>query len=291
MTMDYQAQIILPRETSLYQTLDQLASEAKVVCFSGLPAVGKSLYVQQFSYLALMKGRQITTLQWDRARQAFEIEEVLSKYPEVDGITHAGIRKACGSWARGAVFNWYKQNTENTDLLVIEGPLIGNRLVELATPNQDEAEKCFLNKAVQFVVPVPTEEVRFAIEERRKKTSDAPGHKQEKADASPQVVMVLYKELSEVALKLGYSGPVDWYEYKPALYEFVYRKVLKNRNFVILNIDMLIDAKDSVYMFPESAREHLIPQHGEALCHIELMEKQFQTTGELETSVDEWFLN
>ena len=289
--MDYQSYIILPRQSGLYQTLNELASDAKVVCFSGLPAVGKSLYVQQFSYMALTKGRKITTLQWDLARQAFETKEVLSKYPEVDGITHAGIRKACGDWARSAVFEWHKQNINNNDLLVVEAPLIGNRLVELAMPIRDAAENLFLSKAIQFVVPVPTEEVRVAIEAKRKRTSVVPAHEQEKADASPQVVMVLYKELSEVAVKLGYSGPVNWYEYKPALYEFVYRKVLKNRNLIILNIDIFFDAKDSVHSFHESVKKQLIPRPKETLFYIELVEKQFQTTGELQTSVDEWYLN
>ena len=289
--MNYQSFIILPQETILYKALDELATQAKVVCFSGLPAVGKSLYVQQFSYMALSKGRQITILQWDLARQVFETEEVLSTYPEVEGITHAGIRKACGIWARGAVFKWQKENVDNNNLLIIEGPLIGNRFIELVAPMKDEAEQFLRSKAVQFVVPVPSQAVRIAIEARRKKTSDAPGHAGEKADASPQVVMVLYNELSEVALKLGYSEPVDWYAYKPDLYEFVYRKVLKNRNLVILNIDMLIDVKDSVYAFPEAIRRNLIPLPEEASSSIEVMEKQFRTTGELQTSVDEWFMN
>ncbi len=282
--------IILPKDTLVYRTLDKLATEAKVVCFSGLPAVGKSLYIQQFSYLSLAKGRNVTTMQWDLARQAFETEELLAKYPEIDGITHSCIRKACGWWARNALYEWFRQNEGNNDILIIEAPLIGNRLVEFATPMKDDVESFLRSRAVQFVVPIPTEEVRLAIEAKRKKSSATPSHEQEKADANPYVMMVLYKELSEVALKLGYQGPANWYQYKPELYEFVYTKVLRHRNFVPLHIEIIIESNESVYSFPASAKKHLIPRPEEVSRYIDLIELQFQTTGDLESSVDDWYL-
>ncbi len=288
--MDYQSLIIIPEHTQVYRTLDGLASEASVVCFSGLPAVGKSLYIQQFSYLALSKGRKITTLQWDIARQAFETEDMLSRYPEAEGITNPVIRKACGLWARKAVYDWSRQNEDPEALLIIEAPLIGNRLVELAASIQDEAEIFLSGQAVQFVLPVPTAIVRAAIEIRRRETTSAPKHAQEKADASPFVVAVLAKKLCEVAVRLAYPGPAQWHEYDPLLYEFVYREVLKYRNFHILKIDFLVDSKDSVYAFDGSEKRILVPGVKDTADSIKVVESIFPAADQLQASVDTWYL-
>jgi hypothetical protein len=289
--MDYQSLIIIPRYTNVFKTLDRLASEAKVVSFSGLPAVGKSLYIQQFSYLALSKGRYITTLQWDLARHAFETAELLSLYPESDGITHPCIRKACGLWARKAVYEWSLQNGDARSLLIVEAPLIGNRLVELAMPLDDEAEAFMKSQAVQFTVPVPATDVRSVIEARRKKTSYEPRHEQEKADANPFVVAVLLRELNEVAVRLGYPDAALRHEYNPLLYEFVYHEVLKHRNINVLHIDFMIDATESVYAFAGSDKKHLVPDVREAAEFIRQTNILFPEPEKLKASVYNWFLS
>lgn len=288
--MDYTSHIILPKHGTVFKSLDKLASGARVVCFSGLPAVGKSMYIQQFSYLALSKGREITTLQWDRARQAFETGPLLSKYPESDGITHPCIRKGCGQWARKAVYTWSIKNTDPRSLLIIEAPLIGNRLVELAVPANDECEDFLRMPEVQFVLPVPTAEIRTAIEARRRKTSTDPKHEQERADANPFVVAVLSKELSEVAVRLGYRGPSEWHVYNPSLYEYVYRAVLKYRNLQVLKIDFLVDVPDSVYAFAGPDKKYLVPGDQELIDSIKLVESLYTSAGSLQTSVDNWYL-
>lgn len=287
--MDYSSFVIIPKESTVHQTLDKLASKARVVCFSGLPAVGKSLYTQQFSYMALSKGREITTLQWDRARQAFETSPILSKYPEMDGITHPCIRKACGLWARKAVYEWNTRNIDPRALLIIEAPLIGNRLVELAVPARDECEDFLRGQDVQFVLPVPTAEIRAAIEARRRETSVDPRHEQEKADANPFVVAILLKELSEVGVRLGYLGSSEWHLYNPSLYEYVYSAVLKYRNLNILKVDFLVASPDSVYAFAGPEKKQMVPGEKETADYLMEVEFAFSSAEDLRASVDNWY--
>ena len=137
--MNYASHIILPKKGEIYSILNTAALEAKVVCFTGLPGVGKSLYVQQFAYLALQANRRISILQWDGARLGFETDEVLKVYPEIDGVTHAGIRKSCGLWSRKAVKDWYDLHKDDSEVLILEAPLVGNRLVELGKFFEDDA--------------------------------------------------------------------------------------------------------------------------------------------------------
>ncbi len=288
--MDYSSFVIIPKNTSVYQTLYRLASDARVVCFSGLPAVGKSLYIQQFSYMALSRGRQISTLQWDRARQSYETTELLARFPETDGITHPAIRKACGLWSRKAVSEWDEQNKNSEALLIIEAPLIGNRLVELAAPSADGCEAFLRSPGVQFVIPVPTPGIREAIEARRRETSAAPRHEQERADANPFVVAVLSRELCDVAVRLGYRGPAEWHAYNPALYEFVYREVLKYRNTQVLSIDFLLDAQESVYAFAGIEKMHLVPDAQDVSESMGLVASSFPSLDKLQSIVDAWYL-
>jgi len=96
--------------------------------------------LQQFALIANEIGRVVHLLQWDVARGAFETPDLLARYPEVNGITHAAIRKAVGLWAREAVWRWERAHGEARHLLIGETPLIGNRLIELAQRREDEVE-------------------------------------------------------------------------------------------------------------------------------------------------------
>jgi len=72
--MNYQKSVI-PESSSVYKTLAKAAKTAKAVVFSGLPGVGKSLYINQFQIIAATQGKKITVIQWDIARKAFETKE------------------------------------------------------------------------------------------------------------------------------------------------------------------------------------------------------------------------
>src|SRR4051812_33410477 len=122
------AELVLPRDSALYQALAGAARQRRCVFFAGLPGVGKSLLIQQVALLAREAGLQVHLLQWDVARGAFETPEILARYPEIDGITHAAIRKAAGLWVRQAVQAWDRQYADPSHLLIGEAPLVGNRL-------------------------------------------------------------------------------------------------------------------------------------------------------------------
>src|SRR4051812_26851378 len=155
---------ILSPDSELYRRLRVAATERRCVFFAGLPGVGKSLLLQQTSLIAQEVGRRVHLLQWDVARGPFETPELLGRYPETDGVTHAVIRKAVGVWARGAVAAWEQAQPDHEDILIGEVPLIGNRLIELVQRQTDEVEGLLAGEGALFLIPVPSREVRVAIE-------------------------------------------------------------------------------------------------------------------------------
>ena len=88
------------------------ASSSSSVC----RGVGKSLLVQQLALMAQAEGRHVHLLQWDVTRAAFERPEILARFPEVDGVTHAAIRQGVGTWARRAVHAWHEQVPQATSI-------------------------------------------------------------------------------------------------------------------------------------------------------------------------------
>ena len=116
--------------------------------------MGKSLLLQQLSLIAGEVGRRVHLLQWDVARGPFETPEILARYPETDGVTHAVIRKAAGLWAREAVGAWQRRHADPRDLLIGEVPLIGNRLIELVQRRDDEVEGLLAGEGSVFLIPV-----------------------------------------------------------------------------------------------------------------------------------------
>jgi succinate-semialdehyde dehydrogenase/glutarate-semialdehyde dehydrogenase len=292
MQKNHLEQSIIPTHTKLYQLLDEQAAKAKIVCFTGLPGVGKSLFVQQFSYLASSKKRPVTALQWDLTRQHFETPEILLKFPEIDGVTHAGIRKACGWWSRKAISDWYEQHATDDELLIIEAPLVGNRLIELVMYMEDEAEAILSSDAVQFILPVPTEEVRQLIVSRRVETFVEPGHEYEKTDAQPHVMLSLYKELCKIASKIGIHAPMgEIPEYSADVYEAVYKALLKHRHAIPLKIDIIFNTQgQSVYESELEDIKQLFPTPAETSKFVQLVEKKFATQDALAASVEKWYV-
>ncbi|MEM7538495.1 MAG: hypothetical protein AAF639_40380 [Chloroflexota bacterium] len=247
--------IIIPTNTSFFNTLSQAASEKRAVFFAGLPGVGKSLYLQQLALMAHQADRVIHLLQWDVTRTAFETPDLLAQYPEVDGVTHAAIRKAVGLWARQAVLQWHQTYQEPEHILIGEVPLIGNRLVELVKPQQDEAEELLHSDQIQFILPVPSAKVREVIEEARNKSIANPQNEREKADASPNVLQMLWRDVYRLAHELGLvAEPISALGkdagnpiYDPAIYASVYEYLLQHRHSQTMLIDMVLPKQASVY--------------------------------------------
>ena len=241
-------EIVLPADWVVRHTLERLVSEARILMLAGLPGVGKSLLVQQISRMARRIDRPVFLLQWDVARSAFETEPILARYPEVDGFTHSAIKRAAGLWSRGAVLGWHRQQPP-ASLLVAETPLVGGRLFELAAPHDDDAEPLLASEQVQFVLPVPSREVRTIIEAARERSMSAPRHDRERADAAPAVLRALWADV----YREGYaavgggappSGPIP---YDPNAYREVYLAWLRHRHVAVLDMDRRLAIDASVY--------------------------------------------
>jgi len=237
-------QVILPPAGAIYRTLSQLIADADRVFFAGLPGAGKSLLLQQLALMALAARRQVTLLQWDLARQAFE----RPRYPLSKGATHPLVIRATGVWLRGALVEWDAAARASGDMLIGEVPLIGGRLMEIARPADDAAEALLRHPRTQFLIPVPSMRVRALIEARREETIADPQHENEAHDAPPDLLRALWRDLVQAAAALGLAGTsAQAAPYSPDVYAAVYRHLLRQRNAQVLPIDDVLRPAGSVY--------------------------------------------
>jgi len=220
--------------------LEAAAAEARIVAFCGIPGVGKSLLLREQLELALAAGRRVTRLQWDVARQAFETSAILARYPEVEGSTHVVIRRAVGLWVRDAIDAWDVRHPDPNELLLIEAPLVGGRMAELAWPLADRAESLLSASSTQFFVPTPTRAVRRAIESARRAEMIDPRHVRDAANAAPELVDALWLEVAGVAQRLGLEFADGARAYSPELYYAVYARVLRHRRVSALPIERVL---------------------------------------------------
>ncbi|OLF12836.1 hypothetical protein BLA60_06085 [Actinophytocola xinjiangensis] len=205
--------------------------------FAGIPGTGKSLWVQQVSLLAEAEGRRVHLLQWDVVCEVFESSAAARRFPPVDGVTHVGVRAGVGWWARRAMGAWGRAHPGEQHLMVVEAPLVGNRLAELARVRPDDAEALLGRRCGVFVVPAPSERVRRVIEDSRRRESREPWHVRERACAAPAVVDHLWQEIAGLADE---PGTGDEPGYRRDVFVAVYRKVLRDRAVVVLPVDEVL---------------------------------------------------
>jgi len=278
----------IPEPSPVYQTLDALVKECKIVIFSGLPGVGKSLYVNAFQALAKKEGKKLTLIQWDVARKAFETEDILSRFPMGDGTVHNGLKLIAGKWLMDEVEMWIDIHAEDSELLLIEAPLVGHRFIELVQQNaSEELEQYLSSDEVQVVMPIPTNEVRSIIEEARAKQV-----KEEAkvwSGAKPSVMLMLWKMTCGIAVEFGKEIDMDGQPpYDPEIYSFVFSEILKHRHFVPLIID-------EVFSLPEMDEsmlhdnESLKADPETAAFYAELV-NTFYSEQEIEEIVSNWYL-
>lgn len=239
--------IILPKDSNIFKAF-QKAIDKRVVFFTGLSGVGKSLYIQQFSKMTANAGRVVHLLQWDVTREAFQTNEVMTKYPEIDGVTHPMIRKAVGLWTRQGILNWHKENSDEKHILIGELPLIGNRLVEVVQKHDDEVEALLASDQSQFFLPVPSKSVREHIVGCRTNSINQPSHERESADAPPSVVNSNWQEIRELSIRLGLATEAeDSGDYNPDTYAGAYEYLLRNRHATTLLVEQILPTVGSVY--------------------------------------------
>lgn len=275
------------------ERLQRLAGTKRLVFFAGLPATGKSRFLQQFAHLAHAAGRPVHRLQWDVARLVFEACPAARRYPMLAGVTHPMIRKAAGAWARDAVVRWEQRLPGATPLLVGEAPLVGHRFIELARREDDGVEALLAAATCCFVIPVPSVEVRRFIEAERERRADRPVHAREREDALPHVLRSLWEELARAARLLGFDvrrGEGGAVPYDPALYERVYRHVLRHRRVQTIPVDTLLPAIGaSVHAFGFPAQE-VVPTPEEARHFIHAAERRYPDSHKLHEEMHRWYV-
>ena len=97
--------MIIPKDHHLYNQFKQLIEDKRLVVFSGLPGVGKSLYINEFFRLAQELNVPIDLIQWDVARKAFETDLITERFPMGDGLVHNGLKLIAGEWLIRFVFD------------------------------------------------------------------------------------------------------------------------------------------------------------------------------------------
>ena len=277
--------IILPKGSAIHAAfLD--ASCKRVVFFAGLSGVGKSLYIQQLAKMAAGKGRVVHLLQWDLTREAFQTPQIMQKYPEVNGLTHAAIRKAVGLWARKGITKWNEEYPAEEHILIGELPLVGNRLIEVVQSMDDAAEPLLASAATRFIVPVPSVELRNHIVSRRSNSISMPQHKREALDAPPAMVELNWQQVLQMAQSLQLCN-VTSDAYDPEIYSRAYAHLLQKRHFECLQIDVALPVVGSVYELGVVQTE-LSATASEVADIFAQLERDF-TPQQLKQAVDNWY--
>jgi hypothetical protein len=282
------AQIVLQPESDIYILFQHLVTNADRVFFAGLPGVGKSLMLQQLTLMAQEAGRTVHLLQWDTTRPAFETSEVLAKYPEIDGVTHAMIRKAVGMWARQGVAEWDKSHDKPEHMLIGEVPLVGNRLMELAKYYDDDVEAILSDVKTQFITPVPSKAVRDVIETNRERTIIDPSHEKESQDAPPNVLRALWRDLYQLAGQSGLTdGQAESVPYSPEIYSTVYRHLLQHRHGQPIEINEVLKPAGSAYDMDTIVHE--IRATPEQVSEILMRLERDFTLDQVQANVERWY--
>jgi len=280
------ARLVLPPRSAAHRMLSGAVQNCKAVVFAGLPGVGKTLLLQQTALLSHAAGRPLYLLQWDIARQGFETPEILARYPEVEGTTHAAIRRAAGFWVRGAAANWAAAHAGDDALLLGEAPFVGNRPIELARREADAAESFLAARTTLFIIPAPTLAVRRAIEATREREIEQPRHVREAANAPPNVLTLLMQELRAAGAALGVPAVRSEGGYDPDVYTAVYSRLLEHRHARALAIDECWPVVASPYELDVGATE-LRPSPAEVVDALGRVEALGAL--ELERAVRQWY--
>jgi hypothetical protein len=280
---------IIPQDSPVFLELTELADNSKVVVFSGLPGVGKSLYVQEFQAIAQSKEIAVDVIQWDVARKAFETSYILAHYPMGDGTVHNGLKLIAGKWLLVRLKQWIEANRDNKKILLIEAPLVGHRFIELVKVNADKSLETFLSSdQFKVVMPIPSRDVRQAIESAR--ADQVKEDAQVWLGAKPSVMLMLWKMTCGIANEFGMDIDMSGQPpYNPAIYEYVFSEILKHRHFVPLYIDALFDVP------PQSESElhtldSFIAEEEEANALAKEIIEQYSES-EIDHIVDRWYLS
>lgn len=280
---------MIPASSKLYQRLEALAQHSKLVAFTGLPGVGKSLYVKQFIKIVQKLDRPLTVIQWDMARKAFETPEIFEKFPMGDGTVHNGVKVSIGKWFIHEVDQWRMLHAFDDHILLIEAPLVGHRFIELVTPTKhDQLEHFLSNEVCQIVAPIPSKELRKKIEADRKAQVD--DNATQWIGAKPSVMLMLWKMICGIANEMGKDIDMESQpQYDPTIYEFVFSNILKHRHFTPLHIGEIfkVDISEESEL---AVTDSLVATAEQANHYADLVDQAYDETT-LNELVNNWYKN
>lgn len=281
---------IIPAVSRIYKTIQHGLKDTKIIVLSGLPGVGKSLYIQFLQDFIQLQNQSFDIIQWDIARKAFETKEIQSKFPMGEGTVHNGLKLIAGKWLIDTVVDWIIDNRDNQKILIIEAPLCGHRFVELAKVQNDEWLEDYLSsQKVKVLVPIPSKKVRQKIEDAR--AAQVSDNAKVWAGAKPSVMLMLWKHTCEIANEFGHNIDLNTQPpYDPEVYEFVFGKILKHRQFIPLHID-------EIYTIPEQSEDalhstiSLKADEETANRYGQFIMELYPETSEIDAIVDDWYLS
>ena len=277
------------QDPALAGRLLALAGGARLVLVAGLPGTGKSLVIRELARTAAAQGRTVHTVQWDVARPMFEAAPAGRRYPLDNGVTHVVIRRAAGLWVRDAVGRWDAAHSDVAHLLIGELPLVGGRFIELAKPAPDPAEVVLSAPSCRFIIPVPSPNVRAFVERERDRRMAQPMHAREREDAPSHVLRALWDELAAAARTLRLADAAPGGTYDPAVYEAVYRRVLRRRHAEALPLTRVLDVGDtSAYDLGVPARE-LLPSSEDVEHAIAAVEARYPHPDWITKEMTRWY--
>jgi hypothetical protein len=124
------------------------------------------------------------------------------------------------------------------------------------------------------------------LEFERERRAANPLHPRERDDAPPHVLRELWRELTEIAGRMGISAPRD---YDPSAYRQVYERVLRHRNVEVAALEVILPTGHlSVYDFAVAPRD-LVPTTTEAEACIHEVENRYPDLAVLEAEISRWW--
>ncbi|QCO98057.1 hypothetical protein FCN77_10485 [Arthrobacter sp. 24S4-2] len=253
----------------------------------GLPGTGKSLLVREIAAAAGADGRPSAVMQWDVSRESWDSHpSAAATYPEIDGVTHEGIRTAMGIWVREAVADWYSQHADGDDLLIVEAPHIGGRFSELAHVVDDAAEPSLRGAGTLFVLVAPTKALQLTLKSQRAADMESHGEgSYESNNASPDLLDELTDSLRGPAQELRIAS-ISSTGYDPELYAELMQHVLRHRNVLLVRPDRLMEVTGSVYSLGDQS-SRLWATEEQVQRSLDVVESMSQR--ELAQHTNDWF--
>ncbi|KIC47156.1 hypothetical protein RA28_05565 [Ruegeria sp. ANG-S4] len=259
-----------------------------MVFFTGLPASGKSFLLRQQISISVSLGRGVHIMRWDTGLAAFQTEDLLARYPDVSDGTHPLIRKAAGLWGRRALARWLAENTDPTDMIVGEVPIIGNRFSEFIQAQPDQIEPALASEETTFIYPVPTKSLRANLEAIRRSTFANPKHPDEARDAPPSTMELAWRLTCAKAAELGLISEADSHSpYEEMIYVRFFEHLLQHRNSIRIGVDTIYSNAGSAHDLEASILE-LNASPDEVRCVVAEVEAAFNVE-EATRDVENWY--